>query len=125
MQTQPTPNYTYDALGRLVMISASGAANDVNHSFSQTLRSTPSTPTTPTTYSTNINARNVNANLAVREREAIAITATGLVRPTVLNAQHLFTPAVSINNPPTTLIPSGSQASPGTIIATSRPFLRP
>ncbi len=99
MQSQPTPNFTYDALGRLVMVTPSGGSNDV--------------------------AALVDSTTVEVQNPAQAITATGLVRPTVLNAPHLYTPAVSIDNPPMALITSESQASPGTIISTARPFLRP
>ncbi len=96
MQSTPTPSYTYDALGRIVMAAPSGGSNDV------LVASTTVAATPPVTLSTN-----------------------GLLHSTVLNAPHLFTPTVSITNPPFRLLPEVSQASPGTLIATSRPFLAP
>ncbi len=99
MQSPPAPSYTYDALGRIVMAAPSGGSNDV-------LAATAAIAVLPNAASVTVNTN-------------------GLLHETVLNAPQLFTPAVSITNPPIRLVPAVSQASPGTMIANSRPFLAP
>jgi hypothetical protein len=98
MQSQPAPSYTYDATGHLVTTIPNGASSDVVRAV-----------TVPT----------------VALPVAQSFTSSGLFHPTVLNASHLFTPAISVTNPPVRVLPAASQAAPGTIIATKRPFLAP
>lgn len=97
MQSQPAPSLTYDALGRLVNAVPNASTNDV--------------------------VREVITEIPLAQPGSM--TSSGLMNPTVLNAPHLFVPTVSISNPPVPLLPAVSQAAPGTMIATGRPFLTP
>ena len=110
MQSQPTPSYTYDALGRIVMAAPSGASNDVMM-------------TTNAVAVTHPVAVAVTPGSSVSQE--LTFGTNGLLHSTVLNAPHLFTPTISITNPPIPLIPAVAQAAPGTMIATAKPFLSP